>query len=82
MRRGRAARVGGTLTNSSIGAVKGRRLILQSRRLSGGAWRTLGSDTTSALGRYTFWPKPTSSRAYRVVWRGVKTSRSVTVRVY
>ena len=82
VRRGRAARVSGTLTNSSIGAVKGRRLILQSRRLSGGSWRTLRSASTNDLGRYTFWPKPTSSRAYRVVWRGVKTSPSVTVRVY
>ena len=82
VRRGRAARVSGTLTNSSIGAVKGRRLILQSRRLSGGAWRTLGGKTTNDLGRYTFWPKPTSSSAYRVVWRGVKTSPRVTVRVY
>ena len=82
VRRGRAARVSGTLTNSSLGAVAGRRLILQSRRLSSRSWRTLRSATTNDLGRYTFWPKPTSSSAYRVVWRGVKTSPSVTVRVY
>jgi hypothetical protein len=82
VRRGRTLRIAGVLTNRAIGGVKGYLLVLQSRRLSGGAWKTLGSTTSGDQGRYTFWTRPTSSRAYRVVWRGVKTSASVRVRVY
>ena len=81
LRRGRAVRIGGALSNRSLGALAGWSVTLQSRRLSGGAWSTLGSATTNDRGRYHFRAKPKSSRAYRVVWRGVKTSRRVTVRV-
>ena len=76
---GRVIRINGKLTNSSVGALDGRRLVLQSRRLSGGSWRTLGGATTSRYGDYHIDVKPGGSRVYRVVWRGVKTSATRTV---
>jgi hypothetical protein len=80
-RPGRVIRISGKLTNSSLGAVAGRSLVLQTRRLGSGSWHTLGSDTTSRYGYYSLGVRPGGSRAYRVVWRGVKTSatRIVTV---
>jgi hypothetical protein len=79
-RPGHAVPIAGRLTNGATGAVSGRRLLLQSRRLSGSAWRDLGGATTATDGSYRFTVKPAGSRAYRVVWRGVKTSPSRTVR--
>ena len=78
-RLGRVIRIGGKLTNSSVGALSGRRLVLQSRRLGGGSWRTLGDATTGRYGTYHIDVKPAGSRVYRVVWRGVKTSATRTV---
>lgn len=81
VKRGQPARVGGTLRNRSIGAVSKARLLLQSRALTSGRWTTLSQRATNRSGRYVFWPKPRKARAYRVVWRGVKTSPTVVVRV-
>ncbi len=73
---GRLIRIRGELTNSSVGTVAGRRLVLQSRRLGSGAWRTLGNATTTSRGLYHFDVIPGGGRAYRVGWRGVKISPS------
>ena len=78
-RLGRVIRIGGKLTNSSVGALSGRRLVLQSRRLGSSSWRTLGGATTGRYGNYHIDVKPAGSRVYRIVWRGVKTSPSRTV---
>jgi hypothetical protein len=81
-RPGSVIRVTGRLTNSSIGGVAGRSLVLQSRRLGTSSWRTLGGDTTGSQGYYRIDVKPGGSRVYRVVWRGVKSSPSRVVLVY
>jgi hypothetical protein len=81
-RYGAVIRISGTLSNAVVGPLGGRTLVLQSRKLSGGAWRTVSSKTTGDAGAYRFSVKPGGSRAYRVVWRGVKTSVTRTVRVY
>ena len=67
VRRGTRVRIAGELTNRAIGAVKGRRLVLQARRLSGGAWSTLDATTTGRLTAATTstprlrWAAPTAS---------------------
>jgi len=57
-------------------------LVLQSHKLRSGSWRTVSSTKTRSAGGYRFTVKPGGSRVYRVVWRGVKTSATRTVRVY
>lgn len=79
IRPGRVIRVSGRLTNSSVGPLGGRRLVLQSRRPGTSSWRTVSGVTTDSAGGYRFSVKPGGSRAYRVVWRGVKTSPSRSV---
>jgi hypothetical protein len=79
---GTSVRVRGTVTNASIGAVNSRTLVLQARKTSGGSWSTLKSTRTDGDGKYRFYVKASSSRVYRVVWRGVRTSATRTVRVY
>ena len=81
VRRGARVRISGVLTNRAVGPVKGRRLVLQARRLSGGRWSTLGATTTTDAGSYRFSTRASASRAYRVVWRGVKISATRVVRV-
>ena len=81
-RHGTTVRISGALTSAALGAVPGRTLQLQARKLSGGAWRTLKSARTGSDGGYRFYVKAAGSRAYRVNWLGVKASVRRTVRVY
>lgn len=81
-RYGALVRISGTLSNAAVGTLPGRTLVLQSRKLRSGSWRTVSSTKTRSAGGYRFTVKPGGSRVYRVVWRGVKTSATRTVRVY
>ncbi len=79
---GANVRITGRLSNAAVGRLGGRSLVLQSRKLSGGAWRKVTSRTTGSDGSYRFGVKPGGSRVYRVVWQGVKTSATRKVKVY
>lgn len=81
-RYGALIRVTGQLSNASVGTLAGRSLVLQSRKLSGGAWRKVSTVKTRSGGKYRFTIKPGGSRVYRVVWQGVKTSATRKVKVY
>lgn len=81
VQRGSLARLRGTLTNRVVGPLAGRRLRLQARPVSGGSWRTIAATRTASGGAYRFVIRPSRTRAYRVVWPGVRESRPRVVRV-
>ena len=81
-RYGAVVRVTGKLSSAAMGTLANRTLVLESRRLSGGAWRTLKTTRTGSGGNYRFWVKAAGSRVYRVAWRGVRNSATRTVKVY
>ncbi len=82
VRAGTCARVSGELSSAAAGALRGKTLVLQSRRVSGGSWQKVATTRTGSGGRYHFYARSRSSRVYRVVWAGVRTSATRTVRVY
>ena len=75
-------RVSGTLSSAALGGLSGKTLVLQARKAGTNAWRSLKTTRTGARGAYRFWVSPGSTRAYRVVWRGVTTSARRLVRAY
>jgi hypothetical protein len=81
-RYGAVVHVTGKLSNAALGTLANRTLVLESRRPSGGAWRTLKTTRTGSGGNYRFWVKAAGSRVYRVAWRGVRNSATRTVKVY
>ena len=80
-RRYSSVRVCGTLSSAALGGLPAKTLVLQART-AGGAWRSIKTARTGAGGAYRFWVSAGSSRAYRVVWRGVTTSAQRFVRAY
>ena len=71
--------VGGTLT-TRVGQGADVQVLLQTRSVDGGSWRTIGQQTTDDTGAYQFASvTQTAAARYRVVWDGVCESGQATV---
>jgi len=81
VRRGQAAVLKGSLSNASVGGVRGKPLVVMAKRPRS-SWKTIAIVRSGDGGayRYRFWPARTA--AYKVVWRGVVSSPICTIRVY
>ncbi len=73
--------VSGTLT-TKLGMLEGIKVTLQIRPASGGPWRVRRTTTTLPDGTFMFTVRQESSASYRVIWDGVRESRSRVVRTF
>ena len=73
-------RVSGTVTTRE-GALSGKTMTLERRGLKAKSWVTAKTARTKADGSYAFSVYQNRATRYRVVWRGVLESASVTVRL-
>jgi len=60
-RYGALVRISGTLSNAAVGTLPGRTLVLQSRKLRSGSWRTVSSTKTRSAGGSTASPSSPSA---------------------
>ncbi len=73
--------VSGLLTNRALGALAGKKIVLQRRRLTRTRWQTMARAPTGADGSYRFRVTQAGGKwLYRVSWRGVCESAGATVR--
>lgn len=72
--------VSGAVTTRE-GALAGKTMTLQRRGLKAKSWVTAKTARTDADGSYSFATYQTGATRYRVVWKGVRESSSVTVRL-
>jgi hypothetical protein len=78
---GRRVTLAGRLTDVRSGAALGGRAVQLESRHSGGAWVSVRTTTTDALGKYVLTDSPTASTSYRVIYRGSTDHLGVASRV-
>ncbi|HEY5386431.1 MAG TPA: cellulase family glycosylhydrolase, partial [Thermoleophilia bacterium] len=76
---GASVRLSGRLTSASMGGLPDKTLVLY-RRTAGGAWRVVKNLTTAANGSYYASVKVSGTVYFKVAWRGVVRSATLSVK--